>query len=183
MGALALLVSLLCAPAAAFESEPGTHSEPSVAPRAVRYKPTDAQSAQWSPGVQLRLPLSPDTMIEASIDRTKYTTSNGTTARATPIQLTLIGHFAPKRAASPYLLLGLGWYPTKYEGPDVNPHRLFGLHGGGGLTMQLGDMWALDASWRYLWTQTFSLTTPHKLFGRDHAERGTMIAVALARRF
>jgi opacity protein-like surface antigen len=181
---LVVLVSLLAwlgLPAQALADDSG-HNRFSVGPRMVFYRPTDADHGRWSPGGQIRLPVGPEYSLEVSVDAVRYT-SQGANITVKPVQLTLIGYFAPQANASPYLLVGAGWYSPEADGPYVNPHRRFGPHVGAGLQAVISDRLTIDGSYRFLWTQVNSLTQPLYAFGRHFRERGSMFTAALNYRF
>ena len=177
-----LLAAVLAFPvgAAAYyggDTEGSNHSATSIGPRAAYYRLTDAGRSEWGPGVQLRLHGTAAYSLEVSGDRVSYS-SQGANVRSTPIQATLLGYFSPDSAASPYLLLGGGWYPTHAAGPYRAP-RLFGPHVGAGLEIIFGKSWSLDGSFRYLWTEVISTSKPNRIYGTDFGERGTMFTVGL----
>ena len=149
----------------------------SIGPRYDFFRPNDADHGDWAPGVQLGLHMSPGYAFQASMDFAHYT-SGGTSVRATPIQATILGYFAPDSSFSPYLLIGGGWYPTHADGPYVSP-RLFGPHVGAGLELLLGSSWSIDGSYRFLWTEVIDWSHLTNLVGTDYSIRGHMFTVAL----
>lgn len=156
----------------------GAHGATSIGPRAVFYRPTDADRGVWAPGAQLRLHLTPAYVLEGSVDFPRYA-SSGAAVRATVIQTTLVGYFYPETTSSPYLLIGGGWYPVRADARYVNPYRRFGPHVGAGLELILGGSLSLDGSYRYLWTQDVGWSKLGHLFGRDYAKRGFMYTLSL----
>ncbi|MFI5345750.1 MAG: outer membrane protein [Elusimicrobiota bacterium] len=181
--AAALVLLLAASGASAYDggaADEGMHSATSLGPRAAFYHPDDADHGTWAPGVQLHLHMTPVYSFEASADFAHYT-AGGTHVRTTAVQATVLGYFAPDASLSPYLLIGGGWYPTHADGPYASP-RLFGPHVGAGMELLLGSNWALDGSYRYLWTETVSWSRPLRLFGTDFSTRGHMFTVALTYR-
>ncbi|MEK7388113.1 MAG: outer membrane beta-barrel protein [Elusimicrobiota bacterium] len=157
----------------------------SFGPRMTQYRPVDADEKMWTPGIQARLPIASETSVEASLDFLRYA-RQGTTVRVRNTQVTLLGYFTSDdtdRKLKPFLLLGVGWYPARPDGPYQNPHRNFGGHTGGGLEIMLSPRLSADFAYRYLWTQIFHISTPHMLFGKDFSPRGSMLTTGLNFRF
>jgi opacity protein-like surface antigen len=106
-------------------------------------------------GGQLRLPLSPRSALEVSIDR-RTDSDEALTRRvvSTPIQGSLLLY--PVRATvSPYLLGGIGWYAQKVEQLSAGTvtasatSRRFGYHAGIGGELRLGRHAGVHADYRY----------------------------------
>lgn len=112
-------------------------------------------SAERFFGGLLRLPLSPRSSLEVSIDR-RTESNDALTERvvATPLQGSLLLY--PVRAAlSPYLLGGVGWYTQKVEQLTAGTvtasetSRRFGYHAGIGGELKLGRHAGVHADYRY----------------------------------
>ncbi len=180
LATVVLLVAGASARAAAYsggDTGMTQHGTTSIGPRMTFFNPEDADHGRWAPGGQLRLHMDSAYVLEGSMDYVRYQ-SNGVTVHTTPIQATLIGFFAPNASCSPYLLFGGGWYPTRADGP-YRKSRLFGPHAGAGLELILGPGFSLDGSYRFLWSETVSLSNPWKIFGTNFEIRGQMITIAL----
>jgi hypothetical protein len=155
----------------------GLQAATSFGPRAAYYGLAGADGGVWGAGAQMRVHMNPGTSLELSGDFVHYA-SHGTGVTSTPVQATLVGYFYPESSITPYLLLGVGWYPTHAAGPYSAP-RLFGPHAGGGIELLLGGNWSIDGSYRYLWTEIYSLTHPGRLYGEDFQERGHLFTAAI----
>lgn len=180
--ALLAVLSFSVLPAAAYsggsDGGVGLHTATAIGARAVFYKPTDADSGNWSPGVQLRLHGSDTAAFEMSADFTHHS-FGGTSVNEIPIQFSLLGFFYPETSLSPYVIVGGGWYRSRVEGPGAHSEQRFGPHAGLGLQLLLNDGWSIDGSYRYLWTQSLRLQDPSHPVGQNFSSRGYLISTAL----
>ena len=151
----------------------------SIGGRASEYVPTDGKgSLQGGGKVQVRLPLL--FAIEASADYRKDT-FGATTAKDTPVQLSLLTYFLPKIiVVQPFILAGGGWYHTNVDGPHgfTGHQDRFGPHAGAGLELTITSNLYADATYRYVW-----LSDLHSVDaagnGISYRDRGHMVTVGL----
>jgi opacity protein-like surface antigen len=112
-------------------------------------------SAERFFGGQIRLPLSPRTSLEVSLDR-RTDSNEALTERTveTPIQGSLL-LYPVRSVLSPYLLGGVGWYSHRVEQlsggalTTSESSRRFGYHGGLGAEIKLGRHVGVHADYRY----------------------------------
>ena len=112
-------------------------------------------SAERFFGGQLRLPLSPRTSLEVSLDR-RTDSNDALTERIveTPIQGSLL-LYPVRSVLSPYVLGGVGWYTHRIEQlsggalTTSKSSRRFGYHGGLGAEIKLGRHVGVHADYRY----------------------------------
>jgi opacity protein-like surface antigen len=112
-------------------------------------------SAERFLGGLMRLPLSPRSALEISLDR-RTESNDSLTERTveTPLQGTLLIY--PVRATlSPYVLGGVGWYTQRVEQLAAgtvtasDTSRRFGYHAGVGGELKLGRHAGVHADYRY----------------------------------
>jgi len=169
-------VLLFTLPLLVFGESPGIGNKVfSFGPRAVYSTPQDADSGQWSVGVQGRLHLSLGLALEGSIDTRSNHFSNFTTIKTWPVQVSLLAYLFPGAFVSPYLLGGAGWYYTQSTGPFSfsQTSNRFGLHAGAGLEIILNKSLSLDCDYRYLWMESDSFED------NTYQDSGSMTTIAL----
>jgi len=106
-------------------------------------------------GGLLKIPLSPRSAIEVSLDR-RSESNEALTERVveTPLQGTLVLYLTRSRLA-PYLLGGVGWYARRIEELTAGSvttsetTRRFGSHAGIGGELRLGRHAGVHADYRY----------------------------------
>ena len=106
-------------------------------------------------GGLLRIPLSPRSAIEVSLDR-RTESNEALTERVvdTPLQGTLLLYPVRSRIA-PYLLGGIGWYTRRIDQLTAgsvttsDTSRRFGYHAGIGGELKLGRHAGVHADYRY----------------------------------
>jgi opacity protein-like surface antigen len=152
-----------------------------VGGRASYARPKDADSGSMSGGAQVRFHLTSVIALEGSGDY-RQNEYGGTKVDVIPAQASLLLYLAPTWTASPYLLGGVGWYYTHVHGSGRSDNR-YGPHAGGGLEVALHRHWSVDASYRYLWTQSLNAPTVASPAGRDFSDNGFMLTGALNYRF
>jgi len=113
----------------------------SLGPRVIYSTPKDADSGQWSAGVQARIHMSLGLALEASMDSRSNNFNNSTTIKTWPFQVSLLGYLFPGAVLSPYLLGGAGWYYTQVDGPFSFNHTdsRFGMHAGVGIEFMINE--------------------------------------------
>lgn len=129
-------------------------------------------SAERFFGGQIRLPLSPRSSLEVSIDR-RAETSEALTERVVelPIQGSLM-IYPVRTTLSPYLLGGVGWYTTKVEqrAADVvtasATSRRFGYHAGIGAELKIGRHVGAHGDYRYTFLNFGGDDDEESLLGR-----------------
>lgn len=175
---VAFLLAAVAQPCRAQDS----HTSTSLGPRAVFYRPRDADHGSWSPGGQLDVGLGQAYAIEMSVDVTRHS-SAGANYREIPVQLTLKGFLQPEDPASLYLLAGYGWYFSRVDGPGARSETQTRPHVGAGLELLSGTNWTLDADYRFIWSAVYQPLNNTRLLGNGYHKRGSMIMLALTRRF
>lgn len=106
-------------------------------------------------GGLLKIPISPRSAIELSLDR-RAESNEALTERIveTPLQATLLLYLSRSRLA-PYLLGGVGWYARRVEELTAGSvttsetSRRFGYHAGIGGELKLGRHAGVHADYRY----------------------------------
>jgi len=174
----ALLFSL---PMALFAESLGVGTKVlSIGPRAIYSTPKDADSGDWSAGVQARLHLSPGLGLEGSIDYRSNKFLDVTTVKTYPVQLSLLAYLLPGSFLSPYLLGGAGWYYTQVDGPSgfSDTSSRFGLHAGAGLEIMINEYMSIDGSYRYVWLESVTSKDANAL-DKTYQDSGSMITIAL----
>lgn len=127
-------------------------------------------SAERFFGGQIRLPLSPRTSLEVSLDR-RSDSNDALTERVveTPIQASLL-LYPVRSVLSPYLLGGVGWYTYRVEHlssgalTTSESSRRFGYHAGLGGEIKLGRHVGVHADYRYTFLK----------FGSDDDDNGSL---------
>jgi opacity protein-like surface antigen len=127
-------------------------------------------SAERFFGGQVRLPLSPRTTLEVSLDR-RSDSNDALTERVveTPIQGSLL-LYPVRSVLSPYLLGGVGWYSQRVEQLSAGvmttseSSRRFGYHAGLGAEIKLGRHVGVHADYRYTFLK----------FGSDDDDEGSL---------
>ncbi|HBA61479.1 MAG TPA: hypothetical protein DCZ92_11825 [Elusimicrobia bacterium] len=183
-GCIAAAALLLGLQPAVFAEAEAVEKVLAVGPRATYYTAQDADSGQWSPGVQARVHLSPDLGLEASIDYLRNDFGPLTTIKTFPIQGSLLAYINPGEVVKPFLLGGVGWYYTMVDGPfgyDNSTSR-FGLHAGAGLDINLNKSLYLSGSYRHVWLKEVASRDASAL-SRTYHDSGSMITLALNFRF
>ncbi|HCC46590.1 MAG TPA: hypothetical protein DEQ38_00485 [Elusimicrobia bacterium] len=183
-GLIAIAALLLGLQPVVFAETAEAEKKFSVGPRATYYSPQDADSGQWSPGVQARVHLSPDLGLEASIDYLKNDFGSLTTIKTFPIQGSVLAYINPGEIVKPFLLGGAGWYYTMVDGPfgyNDSASR-FGLHAGAGLEVILNKSIFLSGSYRYVWLEEVESRDASAL-SRTYHDNGSMLTLALNFRF
>ena len=176
---LCLALLLLPAARALGQLQGGTgQSNSSIGGRATFYRPQDADHGLWAPGVQGRLRLNKGYAAEFSADFTHHSIGQ-TTIDVVPVQATLLGFFYPDSTFTPYLLLGIGWYYTKVRDQTTHTENRWGPHAGVGVSLITGDHWSVDASYRFLWSQTYNITDAAHPIGQNFSGQGRMITLGL----
>ena len=112
-------------------------------------------SAERFLGGQVRLPLSPRSALEVSLDRRTESNDTLTERRVeVPIQGSLL-LYPVRTTISPYVLGGVGWYTHRVEQLTAgavtsteSSHR-FGYHAGLGGELKLGRHAGVHADYRY----------------------------------
>ena len=128
-------------------------------------------SAERFFGGLLKIPLSPRSAIEVSLDR-RAESNEALTERVveTPLQGTLLLYLVRSRLA-PYVLGGVGWYAQKVEQLTAGSvtasetSRRFGYHAGLGGELRLGRHAGVHADYRYTFLK----------FGDDDDEEESLI--------
>ena len=148
--------------------------------RAAYYRPKGADDGSLYGGAQLRLHMTSVLAIEGSADysQNKY---GGTVVDVYPVQASLMFYLAPSWVVSPYILGGVGWYHTSVR--DGSTSERYGPHAGAGLEAALSRHWSIDASYRYLWTQSLTAPTSASPAGRNFSDNGYMLTTGLNYRF
>ena len=164
--------------ALADDSDAGIASGRSIGGRAEYYRAKEAASGSLSPGVQLRLPVTPMFALEGSIDYRKETIGS-TVIDVYPVQASLLAYLMPGSRLTPYLLGGAGWYYTQVRSPYSRTQYRYGPHAGAGLKLSLDHNWSIDASYRYLWTTDINSADATHPGGRNFSDNGYMLTAAL----
>lgn len=177
------LVALLCSPALGYDVGEGVegHTSTSLGGRAVFYKPQDADHGLWAPGVAAKFHVNKGYAAELSMDFTHHSIGE-TTISVIPVQATLLGYFYPEAKVTPFLLTGIGWYYTRVRDQGSHLENRWGPHAGVGLSMLTSGHWIIDASYRFLWSQTYHLQDPGHPFGQNFSGRGYMWTLGLSAR-
>lgn len=112
-------------------------------------------SAERFLGGHIRMPLSPKSALEVSLDRHKENNQTLTERTIeTPIQASLL-LFPIRTTISPYVLGGVGWYTHRVEQLTAgevtasDSSRRFGYHAGIGGELRLGRHAGAHADYRY----------------------------------
>ena len=175
------MLALLLAPAARAD-EQQSHTQTALGPRGVFYRPKNADHGAWSPGGQLNVHAGGPYVIQGSADVAHYTAA-GASWRSVPLQVTLIDYLTPEDPASFYVLAGYGWYFNRVDGPGAHSETLAHPHAGAGVELLSGVNWSFDADYRFIWSATYKPWTSDHPFGSNYQKRGSMITLALTRRF
>lgn len=139
-----------------------------------------ADNGTWGGGAQLRFHFTSVIAVEASADY-RQSKFEGRVVDVYPVQGSLLLYLAPNWAISPYILGGEGWYSTRVRDGETT-HR-YGPHAGAGVEAALSRHWTIDASYRYLWTQSLTVPTSAHPFGKNFSDNGSMLTAALNYRF
>lgn len=181
---LAIVSASALAPltASAEEYDARSASRPGVTfgGRAAYNRPKGADSGSLYGGAQLRLHLTSVLAVEGSADY-RQNTFGGTVVDVYPVQASLMLYLTPSGVFSPYILGGVGWYHTRIRGGASS--QRYGPHAGAGLEVALDHHWSIDASYRYLWTQSLTAPTTTSPFGKNFSDNGFMLTAALNYRF
>ena len=148
--------------------------------RAAYYRPKGADHGTLNGGAQLRLHVLPMLAVEGSVDY-RQNKFGGTTVDVYPVQASLLLYLTPSWVVSPYALGGVGWYYTHVRGGDTT--NRYGPHAGFGVEAALARHWTIDASYRYLWTQSLDAPTTTSPVGKNFSDHGYMLTAALNFRF
>lgn len=178
---LLLLLPLAAASPARAQSE-DSHQATTLGPRAVFYRPRDADHGTWNGGAQLKLGLGGAYALRASVDVTHHSAA-GADYREVPLQFSLLGYFSPQDPLSFYLLIGYGWYWSHVGGGGAHTETSSRPHAGGGVELLGGGDWALDASYEFIWSQVWRPNDTGHPYGSGFHERGSMITLSAVRRF
>jgi opacity protein-like surface antigen len=176
-GLLAAAAALAPASALAGGSDADVARGVSIGGNATYFRAKDADHGYISPGVQLRVHLSPMFALEGTIDYRKEQ-FGGTVVDVYPVQASLLVYLFPSSRLTPYVLGGGGWYYTHVRSPDHTQYR-FGPHLGAGLKLSLNRSWSVDGSYRYLWTTDVHSTNVAHPAGQNFSDNGFMLTAGL----
>ena len=176
-------VLIFALPAMVFAGSTGVGSKLlSIGPRMIYSTPKDADSGQWSVGVQARLHLSPALGLEGSIDsRSNSYFSNLATVKSYPIQVSMLAYLTPGSVLSPFLLGGVGMYYTQVDVPLArysDTTSRFGTHLGAGIELMINDYLSIDAAYRYIWLEDLK-SKDASLANKTYQDSGSMLTIAL----
>ena len=175
-----VLMAAALAPARAFadDTDSGVASGFSIGGRAEYFRAKEATSGSLSPGVQVRVPLTPLLALEGSIDYRRETVGTST-VDVYPVQASLLLYLMPVSRLTPYVLGGAGWYYTQVESPYNHTQYRYGPHLGAGLKLSLDRSWSIDGSYRYLWTTDIHSADRTHPGGRNFSDNGFMLTAGL----
>ena len=176
--AVLVLLAAVLVPVNAFADDAQIAQGISVGGRAMYFRAKDADRGNLSPGVQVRMHLSPMFALEGSIDYRKEQ-FGGTVVDVYPVQASLLMYLMPGSRLTPYLLGGGGWYYTQVRPPHQHTQYRFGPHAGAGLKLSLNNHWSVDGSYRYLWTRDINSEDAAHPAGRNFSDNGFMLTAGL----
>ena len=129
----------------------------SLGPVAGYIKTRDADSGTWFGGIQARLHFLRILAVEGSITFHRDEFEDGDIeVTQYPVQVTGLIFPFPDSPIRPYGLAGAGWYYTKYEYEGIysvfedETDRLFGVHVGAGVEIDLGRSAAIFGDFRWI---------------------------------
>ena len=150
----------------------------SIGGSAAYFRAKDADHGNLSPGVQLRIHLSPMFALEGAIDYRREEFGS-TVVDVYPVQASLLVYLMPNSRLTPYILGGGGWYYTHVRAPYDHTQYRFGPHAGAGLKLSLNHNWSIDGSYRYLWTRDINSEDAAHPAGRNFSDNGFMLTAGL----
>lgn len=153
----------------------------SVGPRLSCFTPADADSGQWTGGLQGRLHMSPGLALEGSIDFENNTFGNNiTSVKAYPVLASLLVYLMPGSNWSPFLLGGAGWYYTQVNGPAgfSDTSYRFGTHAGAGIEVMLNEDISVDGTYRYIWVENVA-SRDLVAVNKTYQFSGSMVTLAI----
>lgn len=195
MRALFLAAAFLAAPASARPLQPweqpkpwekrderSLHTEPAIGVRSLFFKPVDFDPGAWAWGAQAKVHLARDWAAQLSVDRVRAS-RGGVSYRAIPAQVSALFFYPSDGAVAPYLLGGYGWYFWRFDGPAGHTETRSYPHLGGGIELATSDAWALDVSYRFIWSAVYRPLDMDHPWGARYERRASLLAIGLNRRF
>ena len=131
-------------------------NEFSLGPVAGYLRVRDADRGSWFGGVQARYRFLKFLGVEGSFTFRRDRFEDGDiVVTQYPVQVTGLVFPFPRSAIEPYGLVGVGWYYTRVDFDDSlgggdETDRLFGVHLGAGLQVELGPGFALFSDFRWI---------------------------------
>lgn len=157
-----------------------------VGPQAGYLRSKGGDDSTWFGGAQARLWLGQSLGAEAAITAHSDEFMDGD-VRVTqyPVQASLLLAIFPTLSVRPYALAGPGWYYTRvdydrsrFPAAEDKTEKIFGVHGGGGVEIDLGHSLTLNTDVRYIWLDADDLKdAAHGVDDRDFDN--WMIAIGL----